>query len=321
MRLRGKISGLLIVAWAGDGSTGAAKAQPADPEPGEQPEQAPPGGEQAEPAVPPEPAPPTVADPVTPALEPEPAKDEAQPWMAPPQVSAPPAPERPSWYESMDFRVFADAYAAVNYFFPKPQRGPQDEVRAYDVANGFALSWLGIDVSHPADPIGGTVSLRLGPTADRYSDSCLSATEPCDSDIGLQFVKQAFASWRPGGAQSPVRLDFGKFDTIYGAEVAESQDNINYTRGILYWLGQPRFHTGLRVAWNAGHNLLLTGLLANGYNNTLDNNLGKTAGIQLTFRMPREVETDEDPLIVSLGYLVGPERDVTGSIDCAPGTS
>ena len=43
----------------------------------------------------------------------------------------------------------------------------------------------------------------------------------------------------PGGKGSPITLDFGKFDTIYGAEVAESQDNINYTRGVLYWFGQP----------------------------------------------------------------------------------
>ncbi len=75
--------------------------------------------------------------------------------------------------------------------------------------------------------MGGTLALRFGPSAKRYNSSCLA--QKCDAAYGLENVKQAFASWRPGGDSSPVTLDFGKFDTIYGAEVAESQDNINYT--------------------------------------------------------------------------------------------
>ena len=39
-------------------------------------------------------------------------------------------------------------------------------------------------------------------------------------------------------------LDLGKFDTPYGAEVAESHLNMNYTRGLLY-ASQPVFHTSI----------------------------------------------------------------------------
>ena len=76
-----------------------------------------------------------------------------------------------------------------------------------------------------------------------------------------------------------MSFDFGKFDTIYGAEVAESQDNLNYTRGVVYWFTQPLFHTGLRVNAELTDELMLRGLLVNGSNNTIDNNVGKNLGL------------------------------------------
>ncbi len=186
------------------------------------------------------------------------------------------------WYDAIEFRAFVDAYASVNYDFPKPQANANNIVRAYDTSNGFALSWVGVDATYPAEPVGGTVSLRFGPTANRIASSCLGGT--CDSAVALTYVKQAFASWRPFSA---LTLDFGKFDTIYGAEVAESQDNMNYTRGVVYWFAQPLFHTGLRVNAQLSETLSLRGLLVNGINNTLDNNAGKSIGLQLGLNLPR----------------------------------
>ena len=234
---------------------------------------------------------------------------------AQPSETFPPTPEE-DWYESFDVRLFADGYFGWNYNSPKPQTRGNDVIRAYDTANGFALSWAGLDISHAAEPIGGTLALRFGPSAKRYNSSCLSGK--CDADYGLENIKQAFATWRPGGGSSPVTIDFGKFDTIYGAEVAESQDNMNYTRGVLYWLGQPLFHTGLRVNAELSANLSLRALIVNGWNNTIDNNTGKTFGLQAIAHAPRS--DSHDWLSASLGYLGGPERDDTLAVTCAPGT-
>jgi hypothetical protein len=228
---------------------------------------------------------------------------------------APPPAELP-WYENMDMRLFVDAYASANLNAPKPQSG-QNTYRAYDASNGFALSWIGFDAAYDPAPVGATVSLRFGPTAETYANSCLSNdTEraPCDSDIGLQFVKQGFASYRPGGPGSGLRLDLGKFDTIYGAEVAESQDNLNYTRGLLFTLGQPSFHTGLRANWEVVPELAFTAMAVNGINNSVDNNLGKSFGAQVTLSPVQE-------LSILLGWLGGPEQDDTATIDCAAGES
>ena len=292
----------------------------------------------AQPAPPPQqptvaPAPtPTPAPPVAPVLDPaSPAPAASLPELPPPAASEPAAPaavdDTPpvadeDWYDAFDVRLFADAYFSLNYNFPKPQFGNNDVIRAFDSANGFSLAWAGLDISHAADPVGGTLALRFGPSARRYNSSCLSGTGPgstgkCDADYGLENVKQAFASWRPGGQNGPVSIDFGKFDTIYGAEVAESQDNINYTRGVLYWLGQPAFHTGLRLNADVTSNFGLRALAVNGWNNTVDNNAGKTFGVQATVHAPRG--DGHDVIAASVGYLGGPERDDYGAVACTAG--
>ena len=266
------------------------------------------------------PAAPEVNAPPTAAPEATPAPAATLPELPAPQVeqAAPIDAEAADedWYDTFDVRVFADAYYGLNYNFPKPQTGGNDVIRAYDSANGFALAWAGLDISHAADPVGGTLALRFGPSAKRYGSTCFSGK--CDADYGLENVKQAFASWRPGGGTGPVTIDFGKFDTIYGAEVADSQDNLNYTRGVLYWLGQPLFHTGLRVNADIGQNLTLRALAVNGWNNTVDNNAGKSFGLQATVHAPRG--DGHDFVAASLGYLGGPERDDYTVKTCAAGS-
>jgi len=219
------------------------------------------------------------------------------------------------WYDAFDVRVFADTYFSLNYNLPKPQSAGNEVIRAFDTSNGFAVAWAGLDIAHKAEPIGGTLSLRFGPSAQRYNSSCAGK---CDADYGLANVKQAFASLRLGGKTSPITLDFGKFDTIYGAEVAESQDNINYTRGVLFWFGQPLFHTGLRANLEISKNLSARALVVNGWNNTIDNNTGKTFGGQLTAHAKRNQA--HEWVSASLGYLGGPERDDTIAVQCSAGS-
>jgi hypothetical protein len=222
--------------------------------------------------------------------------------------------EGPAWYDSIEFSAFVDAYFSLNYNFPKPQYDA-NFARAFDNDNGFALSWVGFDASYPADPVGATLSLRFGPTARTIGSSCVTVTAGCDSGNGLENVDQGFVSWRPGGQEGSVVLDFGKFDTPYGAEVAESHLNLNYTRGVLYWLAQPFFHTGLRATAELGPSFDLKLLAVNGWNNSLDNNVGKSFGLQGTFHVAGQ---DSDLLSASIGYMVGPERDDVKSITCAP---
>jgi hypothetical protein len=240
-----------------------------------------------------------------------------------PSVDPPPdlpAPESYSeggdaWYDLIEFSAFVDAYASVNYNFPKPQTG-KNLLRQFDQTNGFGFSWVGINASYPADPVGATISLRFGPTARAIAAGCYGVSTPCDASIGLENVKQGFVSWKPGGADSSVTLDLGKFDTPYGAEVAESHLNMNYTRGMLF-ASQPLFHTGLRANFVVAEAFDFRLLAVNGWNNSIDNNVGKSLGAQATFHL-RNAD-GSDTVTASVGYLGGPERDDTESITCVPG--
>jgi hypothetical protein len=291
----GVSSGLLFGLTAFLAGT-VASAQPAPAPPA--PPAAPPGTET--PAAPTEATPASEAAPAPPPAPPADAPAEAP--AAEPAAAAPDAaPAAKPWYESIKFNAFVDGYAALNYNFPKPQSG-KNAFRAYDANNGFSLAWAGLNASYDPDPVGGTISLRFGPSTTIYSGA--------DNDsVGLKYLKQAFASWKPVSA---LQLDFGKFDTIYGAEVAESHLNQNYTRGVLYWLAQPLFHTGLRATYTVNEQVALKAMVVNGWNHTIDNNAGKSYGLQLAL-------TPADGLAAYIGWIGGPEQDDT--IHCDAGTA
>src|SRR5262245_14982747 len=96
------------------------------------------------------------------------------------QAEPAPAPPPPTgkWYDALTFGAFVDAYASVNYNFPKPASG-NNLYRAFDTTNGFALSWVGLNASYDPDPVGGTLSLRFGPTATIYAGA--------DAGNGLEY--------------------------------------------------------------------------------------------------------------------------------------
>jgi hypothetical protein len=216
--------------------------------------------------------------------------------FAQPVAPEPPPPVEP-WYEALQFAAFVDGYTSFNFNLP-PSVEEANTLRVNDQSNGFALSWAGADVGAEPDPVGGHIGVRFGPLAhslcgDGRSEDCYRP--------GLDTLAQAFASWRPGGRGGPVRVDFGKFTTPYGLEVAESQDNMNYTRGLLFSLLAPSFHTGFRVDYEPADRLVLRAVAVNGWNNSLDANPEKTFGLQAQYGPTHA-------WLLRLGWLGGAEE-------------
>jgi hypothetical protein len=215
------------------------------------------------------------------------------------------------WYDTLDVGVFADAYYSFNFNRPRPQGGPNagglpvggNLYRAYDTNDGFALNWAGVDASYLFGSVGGTVGLRFGPSTVPYNAN--------DIPFGAQFVKQAYATWKPAGADGPLTLDFGKYDQPFGSEVADSQYNINYTRSFLYWLAQPLYFTGLRVDYVVAPEVDVKLFAVNGWNRIADNNAMKDLGAQL---MVKPLEQTA----FYVGYMLGAEQpDVVTGVDAA----
>ncbi len=222
-------------------------------------------------------------------------------------VTSEAAPSAKRWYDAVDASAFVDAYASVNYGLPRPQASEADlgggnALRVYDRQNGFALAWVGANASVAPEPVGATLSLRFGPQAYLHNAS--------DVPYGLAFVKQAFVTGKP---HPKVTLDFGKFDQPFGSEQADSQLNPNYTRSLLYGYAQPVYFTGVRADWAVSERLDVKVIAANGWNNSVDMNVGKSVGGQIAW-------TPAPELTAYAGYVGGPEQADFARVACGADT-
>ncbi len=181
---------------------------------------------------------------------------------------------------------FIDAYHQVNLNHSLSV-DTVNTLRAYAIETGFNLGWAGIHVAANVGDVTGHLALRVGPTAN------LGYT----TDVGgLEHIQEAYVSWVP---VSWLTLDAGRWNTIYGAEVTATQDNYNYSRGLLFQWAQPVFHHGLRASASFLSDFTLTGIVVNGYGALPDNNASKSVGVQLGW--------SRGALAVVGGYLGGSE--------------
>jgi hypothetical protein len=131
--------------------------------------------------------------------------------------------------------VFGDAWAGVQSAKSgSPFGGDVYATKGPDgsAQSGFGLSWLGADLGYDAGSWAVNGSLRFGDAVAQYGTGSLGP------------ITAANVTWRPTDGLSLVA---GTFGTIYGAEVAESWLNLNYTRGELYMNMQPFWHTGIKA--------------------------------------------------------------------------
>ena len=244
---------------------------------------------------------PALASAQTPPAPSDPAPDQ------PPTATPAPVAKEPEkkWYDVLNLGAFVDTYYSQNWNAPKPNTGT-NLYQPYTAHAGFGLAWVGLDASVDPDPVGAVMQLRFGPAVPNLTlgDSAIPG--------GIGFVQNGYVSWRPSGKDGKLTLIAGKFDTVYGAEVAQSQLNFNYTRSALY-SAQPFFHTGLRADIQVSDQFALKLLAVNGWNNTIDNNSGKSLGAQLSV-------TPAEGYVFSLGYMGGPEEsDYVAAPPPAPG--
>jgi hypothetical protein len=228
------------------------------------------------------------------------------------QEAAEEKPE-PKWYDGIKVGVFVDAYGAIrsdkneqhnatglamdgtkldpNSVAPGVANpgvvGPYGH-DAYVQATGFALAFAGLDVAYSGEKFGATLSLRFGPGVNRFFGGD-------QGPFGIDNVTQAYATYKP---TSKLTLDLGQFYTIFGAEVAESWRNMNYSRGGLYYAMQPFWHTGLRANIAATDWLAINAMVVNGVNTAFEGNKAPTLGLQLLF-------TPYSDLFLALGYMGG----------------
>jgi hypothetical protein len=172
--------------------------------------------------------------------------------------------------------MFADA----NYALTSSHRAsPSVYHRAFagngadgTAANGFALEWLGVDANYDGGEVAATASLRFGDAVPIYLGGDRSPG-------GIANLTQGYLSWLP---HERVALHLGQFGTIFGAEVAESWRNLNYTRGALYYGMQPAWHTGFKGSFAFSDAFGINAMVVNGVNSSFDEDDAPSVGLQAT---------------------------------------
>ena len=203
--------------------------------------------------------------------------------------------------------VQANAFASFgnNFNFNRPA-SRLNALRVFDAnANSFQVDIAELVLQKPIAKVG-----DVGFRVDLVTGSAIPVkTQATGLAIGTGAdLQQALLSYiAPLG--SGLRLDFGKFVTIHGIEVIEGYDgyNDNYSRSLLFNYAIPFTHTGAIATYTFSSQVTAEVMVVNGWDNAVDNNSGKTVGIQLAL-------TPVAPLSVLLHYMGGPEADSSSAV-------
>jgi hypothetical protein len=116
-------------------------------------------------------------------------------------------------------------------------------------------------------------------------------------------IDNLIINWTPAHLTA-LTLSFGRFDAPIGFERDDEPLNLVPTTSFTFANARPAKFTGLMARYTLNPRISVIGLLANGWDQVVDNNSGKTGGFKLqAFPSAR--------LAVAAGVLYGPEKDST----------
>jgi hypothetical protein len=213
------------------------------------------------------------------------------------------APAAPTWSVGpMDISGMIDGYYSVNFNRPTDAANGQinDLYTFDDKTDQFNLSIAKFSLNHDPDPVGAHVDFIYGRTNDIFNAPPANGS----STDQLNYIEQAFISLKPPKAKG-FELDFGKFVTSAGAEVAESKDDWNYSRSLLFSYAIPFWHFGARTSMPVSKTETIGVQVVNGWNNVSKSNGGATIGLTSAFVKPKYTW--------DVNYYGGPENANTTS--------
>ena len=223
-----------------------------------------------------------------------------------PMQAAAPAPEKPSLAGLLGPTTLS---GFVDVFYGYNSNQPSSHINQYhnfDINSseiGLNMLELVADKAVSGDvKVGYHIALGFGQAMNQVNGLDVGPS-PITPNFA-QNLKEAYLEYMAPVGKG-LQINVGKFVTPAGAEVIESKDNWNYTRGILFAWAIPYTHTGLSAKYAFNSKFALTGYLVNGWNNSsetnpFNGNSGKTTGFSAAFTPSSKFSFIEN-------YLVGPE--------------
>jgi hypothetical protein len=216
--------------------------------------------------------------------------------MAAPVATSNSAPSISSLLGPTSLSGFVDMYYSYNANQPASRTS---SFRSFDAfSNQFALNLVELTVDKAPEATNSRTGYHLS-LGYGQAINAVNGTEPGGLSFA-QYLKEAYFSYlAPVG--KGLQVDLGKFVTPAGAEVIETKDNWNYSRGLLFSYAIPYYHFGIRAKYAFNDKYSLTGYVVNGWNNLVENNTGKTYGMSLGWNVTKKIS-------VTQNYMAGPEQ-------------
>ncbi len=190
----------------------------------------------------------------------------------------------------------ADVYYSLNFNHPAVEH---NDLRTFDTyANQLDLNMAKFGLEYLPGPVGFRLDAGTGEGFNIFH-----SFDPNKDAKFFHHVLQAYVSLKPKSWHG-LEIDAGKFYTNAGSEVVESQLNYNYSRSLLFALG-PFYHVGIRASMPVNKYFSAGVQLVNGWNDLVDNNTGKTLGLNGTFTL--------GPVTWAHTYYAGPEHTHTNT--------
>jgi Putative beta-barrel porin-2, OmpL-like. bbp2 len=219
----------------------------------------------------------------------------AAPAPPPPPAAAPAPAPAPTTIATLlgptTLSGFVDVYAGGNANTPFFRAA---QLNNFNTATGqFGLNMIELIADKAPDATAG----RIGYHVSLGFGQAINAVN--GTELGFdQYLKEGYIDYAVG---KKFTVTVGKFVTPAGAEVIESKDNWNYSRSLLFAWAIPYFHFGANAKYTFNSKFAVTGYLVNGWNNSIDNNTGKTFGASAAW-------TPNAKWSVIENYLTGPEH-------------
>jgi hypothetical protein len=195
---------------------------------------------------------------------------------------------------ALGMSIYLQGGYTYNFASPSPE---VNGLRVFDQeANSILLDLAQLQfVKEPAvGGVGFKLKLSAGETAKFiHSNGLGGSDDPFD-------LTEAYISYTAPLGKG-LRIDFGKFVTYFGAEMIEARDNPNYSRSFLFNYAIPFTHTGFKVSYPISDMFSGSLYLVNGWDDTEDNNKGKSVGLSLGV-------TPMEQLSMLFNFMYGPEK-------------
>lgn len=182
---------------------------------------------------------------------------------------------------------------------------PPDQLNTYRVfdqkANSFTLDLVQLIFAKDAakSSIGYKVKLSAGETAKYIHSAGLGAPGPGETSSPFDLTEAYVSYLAPLG--NGLKFSFGKWATYFGAEVIEAKDDANYSRSFLFNYAIPFTHTGVKADYAFSDAFTVGVHAVNGWDNSTDNNDGKSLGVSLGV-------TPSESVAMMFNAMRGPEQ-------------